>query len=292
MDCLIPSPLDYFAALVADDDSLSLTEAAVAIAQADEPGLDVQAVLTELDTLAWRLRRRLPDDAAPLHRVRVLHHFLYEDLGLQGGDVDDPAGSHLHEVLRQRWGIPVSLAVIYLELAGQIGLQVDGLAFPGYFLVKLHLPMGEAVIDPLDGRSLARHELEERLEDHLDPSDIDPLGIEAAAGALGELLSAFLQPASPREILARMLRNLERIHRGSGDLPRLLQIQHRQVVLEPEDWTWRRERGRTLASLGQTGPAIEDLQAYLDHAGHGAVDRRRVGAQLSALREAGPPRWH
>ena len=130
MDRSSLSPLEYFAALVADDDSLSLTEAAAAIAQAEEPGLDLQAVQTELDTLAWRLRRRLAADASPLQRVQALHHFLYKDLGFIAGDVDEPACSHLHQVLRQRRGIPVSLAVIYLELAGQIGLQADGLAFP------------------------------------------------------------------------------------------------------------------------------------------------------------------
>ena len=292
MDRSSLSPLEYFAALVADDDSLSLTEAAAAIAQAEEPGLDLQAVQTELDTLAWRLRKRLAADASPLQRVQSLHHFLYKDLGFAAGDVDEPACSHLHQVLRQRRGIPVSLAVIYLELAGQIGLQADGLAFPGHFLVKLHLPMGEAVIDPLSGRSLSRHELEERLEPWLDLDAMSRLGVEAASGALGELLAEHLQPASAREILSRMLRNLERVHRADGDPARLLQIQHRQVALEPENWTCRRERGLTLAQLGLTTEAIEDLQCYLDHAGRSAADRRRIGAQLAALREAGPPRWH
>lgn len=292
MDRSSLSPLEYFAALVADDDSLSLTEAAAAIAQAEEPGLDLQAVQTELDTLARRLRRRLAADASPLQRVQSLHHFLYKDLGFAAGDVDEPACSHLHQVLRQRRGIPVSLAVIYLELAGQIGLQADGLAFPGHFLVKLHLPMGEAVIDPLSGRSLSRHELEERLEPWLDLDAMSRLGVEAASGALGELLAEHLQPASAREILSRMLRNLERVHRADGDPARLLQIQHRQVALEPENWTCRRERGLTLAQLGLTTEAIEDLQCYLDHAGRGAADRRRIGGQLAALREAGPPRWH
>jgi regulator of sirC expression with transglutaminase-like and TPR domain len=290
MQCNMPSPLDYFTALVADDDSLSLTEAAVAIAQADEPALDLQAVLTDLDGLAWRLRRRLPSDAGPLQRVRALHQFLYEELGFAGNanDYYDPANSHVHEVLARRRGIPITLAVIYLELAGQIGLQADGLSFPGHFLVRLHLPLGDAVIDPLDGRSLARHELEERLEPFID--DRLRLGVEAGGG-IGELLADYLQPASAREILARMLRNLAAIHRASGDLSRLLQIQHRQVTLEPQDWRHRRDRGETLAALGQTTQAIADLEDYLRHAGR-AVDRSRVAAQVEALRDAGPPRWH
>lgn len=290
MECPSPSPLDYFAALVRDDDSLSLTEAAGAIALAEHPGLDLAALQTELDELAQRLRRRLPADAGAVQRVRALHQFFYRDLGFGGNvnDLRDPGNSHLHTVLQRRRGLPIALAVLYLELAGQIGLQADGVSFPGHFLVKLHLPLGEAVIDPVDGRSLTRTELEDRLEPYLGHEA--RLGLESGMG-LGELLGEYLQPASAREILARMLRNLARLHREDGDLLRLLQIQQRQVVLEPDDWSLRRDRGQTLAALGQTGPAIDDLALYLQHA-QGAPDRPRVAAQLSLLREAGPPRWH
>lgn len=290
MECPSPSPLDYFAALVRDDDSLSLTEAAGAIALAEHPALDLAALQTELDELAARLRRRLPADAGALQRVRALHQFFYRDLGFGGNvnDLRDADNSHLHAVLQRRRGLPIALAVLYLELAGQLGLQADGVSFPGHFLIKLHLPLGEAVIDPVDGRSLTRAELEERLEPYL-RHDLR-LGLETGMG-LSELLADYLQPASGREILARMLRNLARLHREDGDLLRLLQIQQRQVVLEPEDWSLRRDRGRTLAALGQTEAAIADLTLYLQHA-DGPVDGARVAAQLAALREAGPPRWH
>lgn len=289
MECPSPSPLDYFAALVSDDDSLSLTEAAGAIALADHPALDLAALQTELDELAQRLRQRLPSDAGALQRVRALHQFFYRDLGFGANvnDLRDPDNSYLHAVLRRRRGLPIALAVLYLELAGQLGLQADGVSFPGHFLIKLHLPLGEAVIDPVDGRSLTRAELEVRLEPHLNHA----LRFDLESGmGLGELLGDYLQPASGREILARMLRNLALLHREDGDLLRLLQIQQRQVVLEPLDWGLRRDRGQTLAALGQTGPAIEDLTFYLEHAGP-TPDRLRVSAQLDALRDAGPPRW-
>ncbi|MFM2052558.1 MAG: hypothetical protein RL456_595 [Pseudomonadota bacterium] len=290
MDCPSPSPLEYFAALVADDDSLSLTEAAAAIAQAEEPTLDLESVLTRLDALAARLRGRLPADAPALHRVRALHRFLYEEQGFGGPSADpvEAADSHLHQVLARRRGIPVALAVVYLELAGQIGLQADGLGFPGHFLVKLHLPMGEAVIDPVDGRSLSREDLQVRLEATLPDAVRDSL---ADAGALGELLAEHLQPSSAREILARMLRNLAALHRDRGDLGRLLQIQQRQVVLEPEEAAHRRDRGLTLADMGRTEQALADLEAYVRQV-PAAPDRGRMLAQIAALREAGPPRWH
>lgn len=290
MACPSPSPLDYFAALVADDDSLSLTEAAGAIALVDHPGLDLAALQTELDTLAQRLHRRLPADAGALQRVRALHHLFYQELGFAGNvnDQREADNSHLHAVLRRRRGLPITLAVLYLELAGQIGLQADGVSFPGHFLIKLHLPLGDAVIDPIDGRSLTRAELEERLEPYL--SHEMRLDLETGMN-LGDLLSDYLQPASAREILARMLRNLAALHRERGELVRLLQVQHRQIVLDPHDWTLRRDRGRTLADLGQTAPAIDDLALYVQHAS-AAPDRLRIMAQLAALRDAGPPRWH
>lgn len=250
MECSSPSPLDYFATLVSDDDSLSLTEAASAIAQAAYPELDLAALQTDLDQLAQRLRQRLPADAEALQRVRALHQFFYRDLGFGGNvnDLRDPDNSHLHAVLRRRRGLPIALAVLYLELAGQIGLQVDGISFPGHFLLKLHLPLGEAVIDPVDGRSLTRAALEERLEPYLGHEA--RFGLESGMG-VGDLLAEYLQPASAREILARMLRNLARLHREDGNLPHLLQIQQRQVVLEPMDVSLRHALDRTRTMLGQ-----------------------------------------
>lgn len=252
MECPSPSPLDYFAALVSDDDSLSLTEAAGAIALAEHPGLDLAALQTDLDQLAQRLRQRLPGDAGAVQRVRALHQFFYRDLGFGGNvnDLRDPDNSYLHAVLQRRRGLPIALAVLYLELAGQIGLQVDGISFPGHFLLKLHLPLGEAVIDPVDGRSLTRAALEERLEPYLGHET--RFGLESGMGmGVGDLLAEYLQPASAREILARMLRNLARLHHEDGNLPHLLQIQQRQVVLEPMDVSLRHALDRTRTMLGQ-----------------------------------------
>ena len=83
-----PTALEYFAALVADDASLSVLEAAVAVAQDDDPSLDTQAVLAEIDALAARLRRRLAADAPPLQRLRLLNRYFFEELGF-GGNVND-----------------------------------------------------------------------------------------------------------------------------------------------------------------------------------------------------------
>ncbi|PXW94176.1 regulator of sirC expression with transglutaminase-like and TPR domain [Sphaerotilus hippei] len=278
----VPTPLDHFAALVGTDDGFPLTEAAVAIAMAEHPALDVQGVLAELDGLALRLQRRIPADASAEQRVRLLHRFFFDELGFSGNanDFYSVRNSHVHEVLRTRRGIPITLAVIYLELATQIGLRVQGVSFPGHFLVRLSLPEGDAVMDPLTGESLSREAIEEWAAPFLERQRP-----EAGLGSAGraEMLRHLLAPATPREIIARMLRNLEALHQSSDDPAKVLPIQQRLVALLPSEWSRRRDRGYTLADLGQTQEAIDDLSAYLDRAGD-AADLAQVRAHLMTLR--------
>lgn len=280
-----PSALEYFAALVAEDAHFPLLEAAGLLGQDAEPGLDVQAVIDEVDRLGQRFCSRLPVDASALHRLRMLNRYFFHELGF-GGNANnfyDPQNSYLHRVLETRRGIPVSLAVLYIELASQAGLPALGVSFPGHFLVKLHLPAGEVLLDPLDGRSLSREELEERLEPFcqqrgLVGDDAVPLGL-------------FLQAAAPRDILARMLGNLKSIHRAAGDPVSGLAVQERLVRLLPEAWEEWRDRGLLLAELGQSQAAADDLALYLREAPE-ADDADGVRRRLLALREQPPPRWH
>ena len=274
-----PTALDYFSSLVAEDASLSLVEAAVAIGQDDDPRLDAQAVLAEIDHLGVRLKQRVPADAVPLQRLRMLNRFFFQDLGFAGNvnDYYDPGNSHLATVLRTRRGIPITLAVLYIELASQIGLQASGVSFPGHFLVKLHMPQGEVVIDPFTGNSLSRDELDELLAPYrkshglVDDFDV-PLGL-------------FLQAAPAREVLARILRNLKEIHRSSEDWPRLLQVLNRLVILLPQAWEERRDRGLVFAELGMVTDAVLDLATYLAR----MPRARRCGCRDRAHPRAGRP---
>ncbi len=246
----VPSALDYFATLVADDEGLNLAEAAIAIAQDDVPRLDVQQVLAELDRMGERLRSRLPSDAPPSHRLRMLNQYFHGELGFAGNVNDYYAigNSYIHEVMATRRGIPISLAIIYMELASHVGLRVRGVSFPGHFLMKLRLPQGEIVLDPFSGRSLGRSELDEFLSPWRDRAGLSPNEPMA--------LDAFLGTASPRQILARMLRNLKQIHMERQDLPRWLAVQQRLVALLPDDQAERAELAQCLQQIrdGQ-GPA-------------------------------------
>lgn len=156
-----PSALEYFANLVAEDAGFALLEAAITVAQDEHPQLDVQAVLADIDALAARLLRRLPADASLLQRLRALNRYFFVELGFGGNlnDYYDPRNSYLHEVLATRRGIPITLALLFIELATQVGLTALGVSFPGHFLVKLRMPQGEVVIDPVNGRSLSREDL-------------------------------------------------------------------------------------------------------------------------------------
>jgi regulator of sirC expression with transglutaminase-like and TPR domain len=253
-----PTALEYFATLVAEDASLPVLEAAAAVAQCEFPELDTQAVLAEVDGLGSRLKRRTPPDAAGLQRLRLLNHYFFEELGFAGNvnDYYQAANSYLHEVLRTRRGIPITLALLYLELAAQVGLQAHGVSFPGHFLVKLRLPGGEVLIDPFTGQSLSREDLEEKLE---------PLRQRHGLGGGPLPLALFLRAAAPREIVARMLRNLKAIHRSQSDWQRLLPVQERLSLLLPEDWTERRDLGLARAELGLNEEAARDIAAYLLH---------------------------
>ncbi|MEN9437780.1 MAG: hypothetical protein RIR09_2435 [Pseudomonadota bacterium] len=274
-----PTPLDYFASLVQSDLDFPLLEAAISIAHDEYPELDVQSVLGEVDQLFARIRRRVPVDAVPLQKLRLLNQFFFHDLafGANANDYYDPDNSFIHAVLQTRRGIPIALAVLWMELAQGLGLLVRGVAFPGHFLVRVDLPLGQAVIDPMDGKSLSREVLVERLEPfrrrtgHID--DIEaPLGL-------------FLQTAPSRDIIARMLHNLKEIYRAQQDWRRMLATQERLIVLLPESWSEYRDRGLAHAELGNTEQALADLECYLVHADE-RVDLNAIADRVDDLRRS------
>jgi regulator of sirC expression with transglutaminase-like and TPR domain len=272
-----PTPLQYFATLVADDETLPLLEAAACLAQDEYPDGDVQQVLDSVDQLAQRVRRRLSPDADPLQRLRMLNQFFFKDLGFAGNvnHYHDPDNSYLHVVLRTRRGIPVSLAVLWLELAQGLRLKARGINFPGHFLVKVNLPAGQVVIDPFSGESLSREALSERL-----------LPYQQSRGMVGEFevpMGLYLQSATPRDILVRMLRNLKDLHRSQADASRLLAVQERLVILLPDHWPEWRDRGLAHAELGNTREAVADLERYCAETDD-ALDRDLIEQRIQALR--------
>ena len=274
-----PTPLEYFASLVQSDAEFPLFEAAVSLAQDEYPDLDVQQVLGEVDQLLARLKRRVPADAVPLQKLRAVNQFFFRDLSFRANvnNYYDPDNSYLNVVLRTRCAIPISAAVLWLELAQGMGLSARGVGFPGHFMIKVNLPKGQVVIDPLDGQSLSREQLAERLEPYRRQSGlVDEFEVP---------LGLYLQASPPREIVARMLRNLKEIHRAQEDWGRMVGVQDRLLILLPLAWPEYRDRGLAHAELGHSALAVQDLERYLAHVEEG-LDIDAIAARVAELRRA------
>ncbi len=269
--------LDYFASLVQEDKHIPLFEAALSIAQDDVPSLDLEECLLEIDRFAARIKRRMPADIAPIPKLRLLNNFFYQELGFAGNlnDYYNPDNSYLHKVLESRRGIPISLAVIYMEIAQQIGLDVKGISFPGHFLMKLSVSSGDIVLDPFNGASLSREDIEERLEPYFinGRRPTDPP------------LASFLEEASAHTILVRMLRNLKALFAEHPHWKQFLNVQQRLVILLPDEIAERRDRGLAYANLDCPQAALQDLEAYL-HQCPQAVDADALRQRLPELRAA------
>lgn len=272
-------PLMHFACLVQPDadQPLPLLEAAVSLGHDVDPALDVQQVLCVVDRWAQRLRQRVDVDASQRTKLVALNRFFYDELGFAANTNDyvHPDNSYLHRVVHTRLGIPISLAVLWLELAAAMGLPAQGVSFPGHFLVKVALEEGLVVQDPLTGQGMTLAALGEWLEPfreawHLKGEDMPPVHL-------------FLQAAESRLILERMLHNLRLSHAQQGDVCQQLNVLQRLLVLSPQDWVLYRDRGRLYAEQGQRRAALEDLQTYLRHA-DAATDVLEVQDQVERLR--------
>jgi regulator of sirC expression with transglutaminase-like and TPR domain len=263
------TPLDYFSLLVQSDAHFPLLEAAISVAQDEYEDLDVQQVLGDIDQMTAKLKRKIAGDASTVQRLQILNRYFYSELGFAGNVNDYYAAdnSYLNAVLKTRKGIPITLAILWLELAAQIGLKAAGINFPGHFLIKIQLPQGQVIMDPLDAKSLTGYEIAERLEPFH-----KGLGLQ---GHLEVPFGLYLQDAAPRDILSRLLRNLKEIYRGDTDWDRLVCIQNRLITLQPQAWTEYRDRGLALARLHKREEAAADLDCYLMHAPD-AMDREMV----------------
>src|SRR5262245_30811084 len=171
---------------------------------------------------AARLEPEAEEDL--IHLLRALNQHLFEDLGFRGNQDDyyDPKNSFLNEVIDRRVGNPITLSVVYMEVGRRLALPLEGVSFPGHFLVKYRTPEGDLLLDPYhSGMALSRSELEQRLE--------------RAFGKKTTLQPSHLQTATKRQILTRMLNNLRGIYQQVGDAPRERGVLERLAILNPQD---------------------------------------------------------
>jgi len=237
------------------DQELDLAEAALLLATTEYPALDIPAYLAQLDELAARLRERLPDAAGLEQLVVSLNEFLFEELGFSGNSDNyyDPRNSFLNEVLDRKLGIPITLCILYMEIGRRVGLQLEGVSFPGHFLVKFATDEGDVVLDPFAGGvPLTEEELVDRLEETYGEHRV-------ANSSLPHLLAA----ASKRDILVRMLRNLKVIYLHRERFEKALAVVNQILLIGPELAEEVRERAEIYERLECHRSALLDYQRYL-----------------------------
>lgn len=268
--------LERFAELVSSE-QFNLAEASLLVAQDVYPNLDVPAYLGRLDDIAQAIRKRLASDAFAEQKVLALNYFLFNEMRFVGNidDYYDPRNSYLNEVLERRTGIPLTLSILYLEVGRRLGLNLKGISFPGHFLVKLSVKRGELVLDPfIGGEAQSEADLRQRLSQVMPEGEAKRVPIER-----------FLEPASSRQVIARMLRNLKGIYLKAQQLEQALAVMHRILLVMPESAEELRDRGLLYQRLECFRPALSDLQNYLRRRPE-APDSGDIHAKVVDLKQA------
>ena len=256
------------------DEDVSLAEGALWIAAGEYPELAVAGYLDRLQEMADCLRARLRPDMPAAEKLFALNRYLFGELGFSGNSDNfyDPRNSYLNDVIERRLGIPITLAVVYIEVGRRIGIGLHGVSFPGHFLVKCSLRDGVVILDPYShGVSLSVDELQQRLRAAGGVANIDE-------AMLAHLLSA----ASHKDILARMLRNLKGIYAKQGDWLRALSSSERLLALLPDAGEEYRDRGGIYLELECFRAALGDFNSYLKHC-PGAADAGSMRSQIAEL---------
>jgi regulator of sirC expression with transglutaminase-like and TPR domain len=233
-----------------------LAGAALAIARVEYPSLDAAPYVAQLDRLGYEATARVR--SAGDERLRAFNEYLYDEQGFVGNRdrYDDPRNSFINEVLDRRTGIPISLAVVYLEVARRAGLHVEGINFPGHFLLRARdLTAGDTraeilIIDPFHGGAqLSEYDCRQLLRQHI--------GDEAAFD------TSLLAPATRHDIVVRMLVNLKRLYVRMRSFPQARFISSLLLCIDPSAISELRDRGLLAYHLQDFAAALRDLEEYL-----------------------------
>ncbi|MFZ5635700.1 MAG: SirB1 family protein [Pseudomonadota bacterium] len=245
---------DWTALAALDDAEVPLLASALLIAHDEYPDMDAAACDALVEGHVASLRGEVAAiESGPL-KMQAINHRLFDELGYAGNHDEyyDPRNSYLNEVLTRRLGNPISLAVVQMEVARRLGVPLDGISFPGHFLVRLPVDDGVLVMDPFNrGRPLNADELRRRARPHFGEDVPD------------EALLQILNPAPPRAILVRMLRNLHALYAENGDWARAVRCADRILRLAPDNGEALRDRGLGYSELGHETGAVRDLGRYL-----------------------------
>lgn len=269
------SQTERFRKIVAGhDENINLAEAALLIATGEYPQLDVGYYLAQFEVLAATLKKRLRADISAADKILMLNRYLFDELGFHGNTKNyyDPRNSFLSDVLDRKLGIPLTLAIVYIEIGRRIGLPVHGVSFPGHFLVKCSLREGAVILDPYArGVSLGFDDLKQRI-----------LNMDNSTEPSRSVIAGMLAAASNRDILVRLLRNLKSIYTQQKDWMKALSVADQIICVTPDMAEEYRDRGMYYLNLECFRGALFDLQAYLKMLPN-ARDADRVRSRLVEL---------
>lgn len=251
----LPRPASFEQLARMPDECIEVVIGAALIARDAYATLDVERVLARFDEMAAPLLARDIASLPPEQQADAVSRRLYDQLGFRGNEQDyyDPKNSLLPDVLDRKLGIPITLALVYCEVARRTGVRARGISFPGHFLVRVDPLCTEApiFIDPFfGGRRLDTAALQKLLDRASPNQKLTP----------GEHLA----PASHRTMLVRMLINLKWIYATRGDFARALLALDRIISLTPDSIPALRERGLLAARLGAVEAARADLSRLLE----------------------------
>lgn len=250
----LPLP-DWSSLADAGDHALPLVACALLIARDAYPALDPEHCDAVLQAHADHLSVEVGAIANPALQMQAVNRHLFEEVGYTGNHdrYYDPRNSYLNAVIERRLGNPISLAIIQMEVAHRLGIELEGISFPGHFLVSLTVADGILVMDPFDGgRPLGLDELRARAAAHVGDDLTDD-----------DALASLLRPATPRTMLMRILRNLHGAYAAMEDWAHAVRCADRLLTIAPGTPDALRDRGLGYLALGHISGAREDLGSYV-----------------------------
>ncbi len=253
------------------DYEIDVARATMLLAAAEYPSLNVERELFTFQRLAGAISSKFLDDDDPLYCMNVISEYLFDELGFRGDEDNyyDPRNSYLNQVLERRVGIPITLAVVYMEVARRLKVPLLGIGMPAHFLVR-HREIDNLYVDAFHGGILIS-------EDECR----DILGDRTRGGLAWT--RELMRPVSNREIVARVIRNLKAIYMADGDFVRALTVSEFALALDPHSAMDRRDRGIVHYQLGHSAEALDDLAYYL-HFAPNSPDAEGVHALVAELR--------
>ena len=267
-----PSLAEFAAAVGRPDGEIRLARAALLIAAAEQPGLDVDRYLARLDDLADTAlaARRAADALSRLHRLR---EFLFEELGFAGdrSDYFDPRNSHLNEVLDRRLGIPITLSLVFIEVGQRLGLQMEGIGLPGHFITGARIAGEHVLLDPFNRGAVLTVEACGQV-------------VRQALGRPVQLRPEHFAPVDNRQLLTRMLANLKGVYWRQEAWDKVVRVIDRMLALNPTAAGERRDRGAAWSNMGRLERGVADWERYLTEFPD-AADHEQVRGQLRRVRQ-------